>query len=295
LDQLLFVTKPSNLLTLPGIGEEKSVCLASEVNQWLSSTPDGSEAIKKAFQSARDNQPIIQPPKKRKRKRDHDKKKNFVPRPCHRLDLDTSGAMVIALTQDSLRIMSALFESRSIQKTYVALVAGHFDFKGNGSFSSERDEGTVEYPIGKVHCEEKNINEFKCYIPSDDDGTLHVRNKQKVWSDDKDGFVKGSLRDAKTEFRISKRFTKTMPDGTEVKYTRVHLKPLTGRGHQLRLHMAAIGAPILGDTLHAPNDIAKATPRLCLHAEKLEMDAIHSAGEGPMVKMNLLATSLPPF
>lgn len=51
--------------------------------------------------------------------------------------------------------------------------------------------------------------------------------------------------------------------------SRVALEPLTGRTHQLRLHLAAIGHPILGDTLYAPPAVQALAPRLLLHAESL--------------------------
>jgi len=51
--------------------------------------------------------------------------------------------------------------------------------------------------------------------------------------------------------------------------TRLALQPLTGRSHQLRVHLAALGHPILGDTLYAPAEIAAAAPRLLLHASRL--------------------------
>jgi tRNA pseudouridine32 synthase/23S rRNA pseudouridine746 synthase len=52
--------------------------------------------------------------------------------------------------------------------------------------------------------------------------------------------------------------------------TRVLLKPITGRSHQLRVHMQLLGHPILGDTLYAPPEAILLSPRLCLHAETLE-------------------------
>ncbi|KQY79431.1 RluA family pseudouridine synthase [Pelomonas sp. Root1444] len=54
-------------------------------------------------------------------------------------------------------------------------------------------------------------------------------------------------------------------------HTRVQLEPLTGRSHQLRVHMAALGHAILGDTLYAAPDIAAASPRLLLHASELRI------------------------
>jgi tRNA pseudouridine32 synthase/23S rRNA pseudouridine746 synthase len=58
--------------------------------------------------------------------------------------------------------------------------------------------------------------------------------------------------------------------------TRLSLEPLTGRSHQLRVHLAAIGHPLLGDTLYAPPRIATAAPRLLLHATHLTF--AHPAG-----------------
>lgn len=57
--------------------------------------------------------------------------------------------------------------------------------------------------------------------------------------------------------------------GHEGPHTRVRLEPLTGRSHQLRVHLAALGHAILGDALYAAPDIAAASPRLLLHASEL--------------------------
>ena len=51
--------------------------------------------------------------------------------------------------------------------------------------------------------------------------------------------------------------------------TRVALEPLTGRSHQLRVHLQALGHPILGDTLYAPPEVQARAPRLLLHATEL--------------------------
>jgi tRNA pseudouridine32 synthase/23S rRNA pseudouridine746 synthase len=52
---------------------------------------------------------------------------------------------------------------------------------------------------------------------------------------------------------------------------RLELEPVTGRTHQLRVHLQAIGHPILGDALYAPPDVAAAAPRLLLHATELAL------------------------
>ena len=57
----------------------------------------------------------------------------------------------------------------------------------------------------------------------------------------------------------------------EGSHTRVRLEPLTGRSHQLRVHMAHLGHAILGDMLYAAPDIAAVSPRLLLHASELRV------------------------
>ncbi|MGQ3051963.1 MAG: RluA family pseudouridine synthase [Roseateles sp.] len=58
-------------------------------------------------------------------------------------------------------------------------------------------------------------------------------------------------------------------------HTRVALEPLSGRTHQLRVHLAHLGHAILGDTLYAGADIAAASPRLLLHASELHIGDMH--------------------
>ena len=70
--------------------------------------------------------------------------------------------------------------------------------------------------------------------------------------------------------------------------SRLTLQPLTGRTHQLRLHLAAIGHPILGDALYAPPDIVERAPRLLLHACAL-------AFEHPLGGARLQLRCEPPF
>jgi Pseudouridylate synthases, 23S RNA-specific len=212
---LFFVHKPSRLLTLPGIGDDKKICLSSLVNDWLqtdqeygkhildaasieaipeATTRVGSESNKKARYSQQKST------NKKKYNKKQVKNKLFLPRPCHRLDFDTSGVMCIALTPNALRTTSDLFERRKIRKRYVALVAGHL----------EDDCGIVDCAIGKVFNPDVNYNEFKCYIPLQQKG-IHMKTKEKpsftninVSSANVDSFVHNSLRNAKTEWNVSK-------------------------------------------------------------------------------------------
>jgi tRNA pseudouridine32 synthase/23S rRNA pseudouridine746 synthase len=159
-------------------------------------------------------------------------------KPCHRLDRDTSGIVIFGLTADAHRNISMQFEARTTSKTYMALIAGHPDTTNN----NDQQYGTINMPIGKQKTEE--------------------------------GFNRWAIggekqREAVTNWRADSMFTDAV---TGAKFARVELTPLTGRGHQLRLHMKAIGCPILGDTIHGEGEVATCAPRLCLHAQKVQVD-----------------------
>jgi len=104
-------------------------------------------------------------------------------------------------------------------------------------------------------------------MPADDAGEIDLpliadwpqRPKQKV------DFASG--KPSLTRYRVLR-----VQGGT----TRLELEPVTGRSHQLRVHLMAIGHPILGDALYAPAAAASAAPRLLLHAAALAFD--HPAG-----------------
>jgi tRNA pseudouridine32 synthase/23S rRNA pseudouridine746 synthase len=141
----------------------------------------------------------------------------------HRLDRDTSGVMVFALTPQAQRHLGLQFERRHVRKTYVARVQGHI----------ADETGTVDLPLG-----------------------VDWPNRPRQHVDLENG------RPAQTDWRVVRREA----DGT----TRVRLTPHTGRSHQLRVHMLAIGHPILGDPLYAEG-AARDWPRLMLHSESLRL------------------------
>lgn len=139
----------------------------------------------------------------------------------HRLDMDTSGLLLMGRGDAAHRYLSIGFERRLVQKTYIALVFGHM----------ENNEGLVDQPL-------------ICDWPN--------RPRQKI--DHEVG------KSSQTEWRVI---------GIEGNNTRVELTPLTGRSHQLRVHMASLGHPILGDKFYAHDEAKVAAPRLMLHAQSL--------------------------
>ncbi len=142
----------------------------------------------------------------------------------HRLDMSTSGLLILARGAEMHRQLSRLFRERQVEKSYVAVL--------DGLLSAEA--GEVDLPL---------IADW----PN--------RPRQKV------------------DFEVGKQsLTKfvTLSRDQIGKTTRVELYPVTGRSHQLRVHMSALGHPILGDELYGGAAEMKAE-RLLLHAMDLSL------------------------
>lgn len=161
-------------------------------------------------------------------------------RVVHRLDMATSGLMLMAHSLDAQRKLNLEFELRRVGKRYVALVAGRL----------AAASGEIALPL----------------LPD-----LADRPRQIVDS-----------------ARGRTALTRYLRLGYEpaLDATRVELTPLTGRTHQLRVHMQALGHPILGDSLYAPDPLR--APRLMLHAAMLAI--VH-----PVRRTALVFESAVPF
>ncbi|WP_138380654.1 RluA family pseudouridine synthase [Luteithermobacter gelatinilyticus] len=141
----------------------------------------------------------------------------------HRLDMETSGVLVMALNRAAHRHLGLQFERRHTEKVYLARVAG---------LVSE-DEGAIDLPL-------------ICDWP----------NRPRQMVDHERG------RKALTHWRVLAR---------ETTATRLELRPVTGRSHQLRVHCMSLGHPILGDPFYAPPEVVRMADRLQLHAESLTL------------------------
>jgi tRNA pseudouridine32 synthase / 23S rRNA pseudouridine746 synthase len=140
----------------------------------------------------------------------------------HRLDMSTSGLMVLARGKEMHLRLSQLFRECKIEKCYVAIVTG-----------------LINSAVGAID------------LPLNSDWPN--RPRQKV------DFTGG--KNSLTRYRL-------LTHNAAAHSSRIELVPITGRTHQLRVHMAAIGHPIVGDTLY--NELAySATQRLLLHASMI--------------------------
>ena len=124
-------------------------------------------------------------------------------RHVHRLDADTSGVMLFAKSEGAMRAMGEMFESRRMEKTYLAVVAG----------VPKEKVWTCELPIGP---DPKNFGKMR--VDLSEEG-----------------------RESETRFRVLA--------GND-RFTLIEASPLTGRTHQIRLHLAESGSPIMCDELY---------------------------------------------
>jgi tRNA pseudouridine32 synthase / 23S rRNA pseudouridine746 synthase len=139
----------------------------------------------------------------------------------HRLDMATSGLMLMARGPAMQRALSKLFETRAIHKRYVAMVDGHLDSSPHWQL--------IDLPIA-----------------------LDWPNRP--------------LRIIHPDGKPSRTRWRALQYDAATHTTRVELEPITGRSHQLRVHLQALGHPILGDALYAPPAAQAKAPRLMLHA-----------------------------
>src|SRR4051812_36799699 len=152
------------------------------------------------------------------------------PKLVHRLDKDTSGALLVARSARAAGHFAKAFSGRTARKVYWALVVGVPD----------RDEGLIDAPLAKQ--------------PGTGGEKMHISEEHGL--------------PAKTKWRTVEHA------GNRTAW--IELQPLTGRTHQLRAHMAAIGHPIVGDAKYGGPDAfltGGISRKLHLHARRIRIDA----------------------
>ncbi len=155
----------------------------------------------------------------------------------HRLDMSTSGILLMARSVALHRTLSIAFADREVHKRYIAVVDGHIREESADSTDALGDDSTtwrlIDLPIATDW-----VN----------------RPLQKI--DQQEG------KPSQTRYRV-------LSYDADTDTTRLELAPITGRTHQLRVHLQSIGHPILGDHLYAsPQTLAKSA-RMLLHASQL--------------------------
>lgn len=161
----------------------------------------------------------------------------------HRIDRETSGVLAVARSEKAYEFIKKQFKDRTVRKTYRAFV--------HGTFKDER--GIIDRPIGSAR------------------GGLGPRSARDPY---------GTTRDAVTMYKVvrngSSPSTELGTTGEPVAYIEVF--PKTGRTHQIRVHMAGVGHPIIADRLYGSGRPALfGFERLALHA--LSLALVHPKGE----------------
>jgi 23S rRNA pseudouridine1911/1915/1917 synthase len=130
----------------------------------------------------------------------------------NRLDRETSGLVLVAKTDTAARELRRLWETRQVAKEYLALVHGWV----------ANDAGCIEAPLGK-------------------DTGSRIAIKHCVRPD-------GAA--ARTDYAVLQRQPFATADGRELRVSLLQVMPRTGRQHQIRIHLAHLGHPIVGDKLY---------------------------------------------
>lgn len=151
----------------------------------------------------------------------------------HRLDMDTSGLIIFAKNEAAQTHIAKQFISRLPQKEYQALVFG--------TIEKTDKKGVIDVPVR--------------YEPT---------TKPRHIVDDK------WSKQALTHYEVLHHERRQL-NGQLYPITRIALKPITGRSHQLRVHMAHIGHVIIGDPIYAEGEALALDVRLNLHAHKLRL------------------------
>ena len=162
----------------------------------------------------------------------------------HRLDMSTSGLIVMARGAAMQRALGTAFSERRVHKRYEAIASGALT-------TAPGDWHTIALPIA-----------------------VDWPNRP--------------LRVVDTAGQASETRYQVLQIAPDQQSTRVALEPVTGRTHQLRVHLQAIGHPIVGDALYAPEAVCMRSPRLLLHAGGL-------AFTHPATGMPLQFTAAPDF
>ncbi|WP_439472109.1 RluA family pseudouridine synthase [Brevundimonas sp.] len=175
----------------------------------------------------------------------------------HRLDKDTSGVMIAAKSDRAHAGLSALFATHDIERTYIALTRG----------APNPTKGRIETQIGRSSSDRKKM-----------------------------AVLKSGGRNAITDYEVQRTFGEPARAGGAPLAGRVACTLHTGRTHQIRVHLASKGAPILGDPVYGSGSPAAAV-RAAVAEAGLTRQALHAAVLGfvhPVTGEALRFETLPP-
>jgi 23S rRNA pseudouridine1911/1915/1917 synthase len=143
-------------------------------------------------------------------------KSSATPHLVHRLDRETGGIVLFAKNPEVARELGKIWETRTVTKEYLAIVHGHI----------QADHGVIDAPLGK-----------------DDASRVVIKDTVRP-----DGAA------AQTNFVVENRFTRPSGSDLERPFSLLRVRPMTGRKHQIRIHLASLGHPIVGDKIYGGDE-----------------------------------------
>ncbi len=168
----------------------------------------------------------------------------------HRLDRDTSGCMLLVKDHREYNKYKTQFQDHTIKKVYLAIVSGLIKL----------DTGIIDTPIARAKSD--------------------FRKKEVKNEFTKD--YRGELREALTRYKVIERI-----GGGVNSFSLMECLPMTGRTHQIRVHLRSIRHPILGDQLYGSRESGTLAPRQMLHAKSLEFTSFKRDANGEKVKIKV--------
>jgi len=151
----------------------------------------------------------------------------------HRIDKDTSGLVIAAKNDCAHLSLASQFSSKTLAREYQAIVCGNL----------KNDSGTIDAPIGRHQTDRKRQAVHNILGGSQSSSQRDTTSRRAI-----------------THYEVIARYSG---------YTHVHCRLETGRTHQIRVHMAHIGHPILGDVVYGRKKPGPGVSSQCLHAWKL--------------------------
>ncbi|GAA4695317.1 hypothetical protein GCM10023324_57590 [Streptomyces youssoufiensis] len=182
--------------------------------------------------------------------------------PCHRIDKATSGVVLFAKQQRIQSEVTRQFNKRTVDKAYLALVPT------DGRPGGLPERGTIDMPLSVGRKNRVRVGAQREDITTDAPAATEAAHGCWRVPDER------VFTHVKTYPSIT-HFTRLWADE---RHTLLAIEPVTGRRHQIRVHLAWIGFPIVGDPLFDKQAAARGE-RTCLHSWRLAFDATWAGGE----------------